>query len=321
MFDRDNFYFQLNSFIGFDHFPDREYKTTNYFDRNVFFAGWKYRLRQNSKFWFDLTYNDKFYAREILLNRLGVSYEISDFIFSAKYDDLKYGAESQIYALQVKDRFYDLGVIENYQFNGGEIIFHKKKYAVKGLLAGNSFHYLIGNLELNWKHKNLKAKIYYLFVGRNEEYNTKNHSFGIETKFEIPYLTFYQSFVYQYLPNREKGDKIKTLWEIIVRPIQYFEFGSNLFLESFELSQKQNSQSQSFLKFKLASLENYFFYRYNKIEEFSSDYLNIEYSFLHLYPFSKHFMMGINASLFTPDFDDNYYEIGLQVNFSYEKNI
>jgi len=31
--------------------------------------------------------------------------------------------------------------------------------------------------------------------------------------------------------------------------------------------------------------------------------------------------IGINYSYFTPDFDQDYHQIGFQVNFSYEKDI
>ena len=321
IFQKDNFYYQMNSFMGTDYFPGREYKSTNYFDRHAFYAGWNYYIHKNTDFWFDLTFNDKFYEKEILLNKTGITYHKNNFSFSYKIDRLKYGAKSKIYNLQVRDRFYDFGVIENYRYNGVEVLYSKENIQFLTTLAANDFNSVIGNLAVGYSNDNFNTQFYYLLVGRNEEYNVRNHSFGIETSLNFSNISIYQSSVYQYLPTYSKGDKIKSLLEISYSPAQLFAFGTNMFTEIFNDGDIFNWQSQTYCNFNFENFENYLFFRINRSDEFTTDYTNREYSYLCLYKFTNSLLMGINYSYFIPDFDINYHQFGFQIEFNYEKNI
>lgn len=319
-FHKDNFYYKMNSFIGADYFPGRSYNYINYLDGYDFFTGWKYNINSDIKVWVDFTFSDKIFEKEILLHKTGISYCKKDFMISFKIDKLKYGHNSVIYNLQVKDRFYDFGVLEDYNYNGVEVEFSNAEFQIKTLVAAHSFHSLISSIAVKYSNERFNTEIYYLLVRRNEEYNVINHSFGIEVSVKLPKLIFYQSAVYQYLPTYFKGDKLKSLSEMIYSPNIYFSIGTNVFLEFFGQENFQNWQSQTFLKLAKSKFVNYIFYRFNRSEEFTTDYTNTEYSLLSLYKFTESFSLGINYSYFIPDFDQDYHQIGFQIEFNYEKD-
>lgn len=321
VFQQDNFYYKMNSFIGTDYFPERNYKSVNYFDRYSFYAGWKYSINQNLDVWLDLTFNDKFYEKEILLHKTGISYQRNNFLFSYKIDKIQYGENSKTHNIQVKDRFYDFGVIENYRYNGVEISFSKDNLQILTNIAANDFHFIIVNASIKYTNDSFITEAFYLYIGRNEEYNERNHSFGIETSVNFSKFSLYQSAVYQYLPSYTKGDKIKSLFEVTFSPFNFFSSGTSIFGESFSQEDILNWQSQSYLNFNFFNFKNYILYRINKSEEFTTNYTNIEYSLLSLYNFTDSFSLGLNYSFFTPDFDQDYHQIGFQIEFNYEKDI
>lgn len=321
IFQEDHFYMRFNSFLGTDYFADREYKSTNYFDRHHFFAGWKYNFHENTDVWFDLTFDDKFYEKEILLNRVGVSYQKADLTCSYQIDRLQYGAESEIYSIQVKDRFYAYGVIEDYRYNGVQADYTKNKFSAKTLVAANDFNAVITNSQLAYNSSKYLGKFYYLAVARNEEYNVRNHSIGLENTLRFTDFTFYTSGVYQYLPTYAKGDKFKQLVEANYKINESMKIGMNYFYEDFTEISNPNAQFQSYLNLNIFNWENYLIYRNNLMQEFTEDYRNIEYSGLLQYQFAANFKLGINYSFFQPDFDQNYHQIGFQVNYNYEKDL
>ncbi len=321
IFSKDSFYLKLNSFIGTDYFLEREYKSMNYFDRHHFYAGWKYNFIDNTEIWFDLTFDDKFYEKEILLNRVGVSYTKSDFTFSYKIDRLQYGENSKIYNIQVKDRFYNFGVMEDYRYNGIQIDYSKNVFSTNLLVAANDFNSVITNLSMNFKDESYFAKIFFLAVARNEEYNVRNYSLGFDSKFRFGNLGIYASGVYQKLPTYYKGDKFKQLVEFTYEINDNFSIGSNYFMEDFMDISNANKQSQSFVKIAFKKNEVTLFYRNNSMNEFTQNYKNEEYAILHQYRFANKLALGVNYSYFKPNFDQDYQQIGFQINYHYEKDL
>jgi len=321
IFTKDNFYIKLNSFSGSDYFSGREYKSMNYFDRHRFYAGWKYNVINNTEIWFDLTFDDKFYEKEILLNRIGVSYKKSAFTYSYKIDRLQYGEKSEIYNIQVKDRFYDFGVMEDYRYNGIQIDYSQELFSSDILLAANDFNSAIINLAMNLETEIFFTEIFFLAVARNEEYNVRNYSLGYETKLKIGNFGIYASGVYQNLPTYYKGDKFKQLLEFTYKINKNLFIGSNYFIEDFMDISNPNKQSQSFIKISVKKNEFTFFHRKNSMNEFIRNYKNEEYAFLHQYRFTNNLALGVNYSYFNPNFDQEYHQIGFQINYHYEKDL
>jgi len=318
---QDSFYMKFNAFWGTDYFYNRNYKSLNYFDKQDYYAGWKYNLRQNIQVWLDLAYNDKFYDKEILLHSTGINLVYTNFTISYQISRLKYGADSKVLNILVKDSYYDCGVLEYYHFNGVEVKYKQNNMMTEGIIAADDFHSLIVGMNFDYHCDVFFTKFFYLYVGNNEEYNEQNHSFGLETSINLHYFDLNASADYQYLPEYFRGDKLKMMFELNSKFDNNFSFGSNLFLEKFVDENAVDWQSQSYLNVKLGKFENYVLYRIDRIEEFTTNYTNNEYSILSMYKFNELFGLGINYSYFTPDFDQDYQQIGFQVEFNYEKDI
>ena len=230
-----------------------------------------------------------------MLNKTGISYHKNNFSLSYKIDNLKYGADSYIYNICTKDRFFDLGVIEDYQYIGIESKFNASHFTFDVKIAANNYHTAILDNSITWKPNQNSAKIYFLFVPRNSEYNAINYSFGTEINLKNDRLRLYESFVYQYLPDHARGDKMKSLTEVVISPFANLSIGSNLFCEGF--SQLGNWQFQSFIKFDYRKISNYLIFRYNYMDEFNKAEINREFTLLNQYNISKNLSILKKAEL------------------------
>lgn len=316
LFNSSKFYYRFDSFFGTDYFPTKNYKTFNYFDNHYFYSGWKYDFKDNYSVWLDITFNDKLFDKEILLNKTGIAYSKNNYCISYKIDKLKYGNRSYIYNISVADRFFDKGVIEQYRYNGLEMEYKFSNLILNSKIAANTFHTAVLDNSIRWQTKNKSTKIYFLFTPRNSEYNEINFSFGTEIYLKREKIRFYESFVYQYLPYYSKGDKIKSLSEIVITLNPNLFLGTNFFYESFKLL--ANWQSQSFIKFKFSKLTNFLTFRYSYMNEFISAEINREISLLNIFNISNNFSVGLNNSYLHPSFDKDYYQFGIQAKIYYE---
>ncbi len=251
-----------------------------------------------------------------MLNKTGISYHKNNFSLSYKIDNLKYGADSYIYNICTKDRFFDLGVIEDYQYIGIESKFNASHFTFDVKIAANNYHTAILDNSITWKPNQNSAKIYFLFVPRNSEYNAINYSFGTEINLKNDYLRLYESFVYQYLPDHARGDKMKSMTEVVINPLANLSIGSNLFCEGF--SRLDNWQSQSFIKFDYHKLSNYLIFRYNYMNEFNKAEINREFTLLNQFNISRNFSTSFCFSYFNPSFDKEYFQFGVQAKIEYE---
>jgi|GEM_PF-6425753 len=313
-----NFHYQWASFYGTEFFPDQDYKKYNYFDINVFTAGMNFRIDHKSLLWLDLKINDKLFDKELLLDKTGISYTNKNLTFAYKYDRLQYGSGSYIYNISVKDRFYDVGVLEDYRYQGIVINLNFPFLKFESKLAANNYHTAIFDNSMVYYDDNKIIKLFTIFVPRDYEYNDINFSSGLEINYKLKFIDFYGAYVYKIILDKNRDDRFKLLNEIILNFSEDLSVGSNLFMKGFK--KMQNWQIQSFLRIKTGPINNYLIYRYHNMAEFTDSYFNREINVLHIYSISEVFGVGLNMSYLSPSFDDPYLQLGIQAKINYETN-
>ena len=78
LFNLSSFHYNFNAYNGGGYYRSRINKEYQYFEKLDLEFGWKFNFQQDKKIWIDLSYNDEFFDKKIILKSTGFSYKFSN---------------------------------------------------------------------------------------------------------------------------------------------------------------------------------------------------------------------------------------------------
>jgi len=236
-----------------------------------------------------------------------------------KFDKIGFGKLSKIFNTNVNDVYFDAPILGEYDFVGLEFSFFFKDFKFISQIGGNNLNAPIIDVALKHSSRKGEYTFFYLFAGRDNNFNINMHSLGLDLYHDFSVLSLYESITYQYLPSgtrNQQRENLVSLTELIVQPVISFEFGTNYLFSRYDWNQLKTWQSQSFMNYDYKEISIYSSYLYKNWENFFNRTIN-QILFFNVTP---QFKIGLNSSYFIPSEGDDYYQIGFQVNFHEENN-
>ncbi|MCK4653368.1 MAG: hypothetical protein KAU01_02865 [Candidatus Cloacimonetes bacterium] len=317
--DSSKFYYSLNSFVGSDYYPVRISNTFRYFDKHIFKTGWSFKADDNIEFWFELSCENELFDKKIILEKTGISYNKNNWNIKYLIDNIEYGKSSQIFQQSVNNKYFDEPTITNYRFNGAEVTFNKKNVlSFSARCGGNDFNTSIFNTSFIYRNNNYKYELFYLYTGRDKDYNLKMHSGGVEFFHKFGSFSVYGADTYQKSlkeSNHNGHEEILSLIELIFNLNENLQLGTNFLYENLDWGKEETWQNQSFIKCKIKHFKSILSYRYNKTDLFEVG----EIALIPSFRISEKWLFGGFASYLNFNLNnDDYYIIGIQTKFNYE---
>ena len=317
-FDASSFHYKLESFLGTDYYPYLYENKNTYLEKNVFTAGWNFKIQENVNIWFDLTYRKRLFAEQLELESTGIVYHKDNWDFIYKYDQLEIGNRSEIFNNNLYSPYYDKPVAEDYNFSGLESIRYFGDFNLSLLLGGNSFNSAIGKVSLGYSNENHDIDIYYLYCKRDRMFTYPMHAAGFELISEINILKIYNSLVYENLISNLTGkpshERFVDLSEMIFRIHPNINIGVNFLYTIFDWNTDEEWQSTSFFELLFKKTTNTISYMY-----WNADIgFNREINMINSYRILPYWSVAANLSYFNPSIGDDYYVLGFQTKIKYE---
>ena len=323
-FELDNIFnsskttFSFNSYFGTYYLPKKSYKKLSYIDKHYLDFGLNYDILENLFSRISIGLNEKFIEKEILLNEIKISYKMNDFRYSYKYDDFQFGEKSEIFSSNVNSKYYQKGILEDYKLSGIETYYSKNSFSSKIFIGSNNFNRgsFIASTIISKLNNNIELSFFYSM--NNQEYSEISYSLIFEHRLDHRIFGSYNTFEYEIMPELLKGNKYKIFSE---QRISFDKISAfiNIFYEEFEdIKDSYNCESSSMLKYESQRGFSNLIYRYNTVSEFGDSYFVRDYTSIIGFKFIEEFKLALNYSYFEPSIGDNYYNLGLQIEFNYE---
>ncbi len=318
LFDASSFHYKLDSFMGTDYYPYQDDKINSYLEKNIFTAGWNFKIQENVNIWFDLTYRKRLFEEQLELESTGIVYHKNNWDFIYKYDQLEIGNRSEIFNKNLYSTYYDKPVVEDYKFRGLESIHYIGNFNLSGMLGGNSFNSAIGKFSLGYSNEDHDVDLYYLYCKRDRIFTYPMHAVGFEMISEISLLKIYNSLVYENLisnlTSRPSHERFVNLSEIILRPHTKVNFGTNFLYFIYDWETDEEWQSTTFIEFLLKETTSTILYKYWNAEMGFDREINM----INSYKILPYWSVAANLSYFNPSIGEDYYIIGFQTKIEYE---
>ena len=317
-FDASSFHYQFCSFLGTDYHPYQDDNQNSYLEKNIFKAGWNFKIEDNVNIWFDLTYRKVLFSEQLELESTGIVFHKNNWDFVYKFDQLEIGNGSEIFIKNLYSSYYDKPVIEDYKFRGFESIRYFGNFNLSGMVGGNSFNSAIGKFSLGYSNTNHHFDLYYLYCKRDRIFNYPMHATGFELTAKLGKFKIYNSSVYENLTStnsaRPSHEKFVDLSEIIFRPHSNINIGTNYLYTIYDWDTDKEWQSTSFIEFVLGKTTNTILYKYWNSEMGFDREINL----INSYNILPYWSLASNFSYFNPSLGDDYYIIGFQTIIEYE---
>jgi hypothetical protein len=290
----------------------------SYIDKHYLDFGLKYNILNNLSSKISIGLNEKFIEKEILLHEIVINYKMNNFEFSYKYDDFQFGKKSEIFSSNVNSKYYQKGILEDYKLSGIETSYCKKSFSSKIFVGSNNYNRgsFIASSSISKFQNNIELSFFYSM--NNQDYSEVSYSLIFEHRLNHKLFGSYNTFEYEIMPELWKGNKYKIFSEqrISFNKISAFV---NFFYEEFEdIDDSYNCESSSMLKYESKKGFSNLIYRYNTVSEFGDSYFVRDYTSVIGYKFTEEFKVALNCSYFEPSIGDNYYNLGIQIEFNYE---
>ena len=317
-FDASSFHYQFCSFLGTDYHPYQDESQNNYLEKNIFKAGWNFKIEENVNIWFDLTYRKRLFSEQLELESTGIIYHKNNWDFIFKSDQLEIGNESEIFIKNQYSSYYDKPIIEDYKFRGFESKGYFGNFNISGMVGGNSFNSAIGKFSLGYSNTDHIFDIYYLYCKRDRIFTYPMHAFGFEILSEINIFQIYNSLVYENmisnLPYHPSHERFVDLSEIIFRPHSNVNLGANFLYTIFDWDTDEEWQLTSFLELIFGETTNTLSYKYWN----AGIGFDREINLINSYNILPYWSLASNLSYFNPSIGDDYFIIGFQTKIEYE---
>ena len=317
-FDASSFHYKFDSFLGTDYFPHQDDNISSYQEKNIFKAGWNFKVQDNVNIWFDLTYRKRIFNEQLELESTGIAYNVNNWDFIFRSDQLKIGDRSKIFEKNVFSSLYDIPVIEEYNFMGFESIRHFGNYNISGMVGGNSFNSAIGKLNIGYSNEKHDIDVYYLFVKRDRIFTYPMHAIVLETHTNLDKVFIYNSLAYESmisnLTNHPSRERFVDLSEIIFYLHPNFNIGTNFLYTIFEWEVDEEWSSTSFIEWLIWKTSNTISYKY-----WNADIgFNREINIINSVNILQYWSLATNFSYNNPSIGDDYFILGFQTKIEYE---
>jgi hypothetical protein len=318
MFNSSKTSISFNSYIGSYYLPKKIYKKLSYIDKHFLKLGVEYDLNKNLSSLFSVGLNEKFIEKEILLDEICINYQMKNFSVSYRYDDFQLGEDSHIFNSNVNSKYFQKGVLEDYKLSGIEAS-HKNNSLLTSLFIGsNNFNRGTARASSSFSLFQSNFNLDLLYSMNNQEYNEVSYSLIIQHKIDAKYFGSYNSMDYMIMPELKQGNKYKLFSE---QRLSYYKFSfyANVLYEKFaDITDSYNCESSHMLQHEFINTFTKIIFRYCTVSEFSDSYFVREYTSIIGYIFDNDFKLALNCSYFEPSVGDNYYNLGIQIDFKYE---
>jgi len=154
-----------------------------------------------------------------------------------KFDKIGFGKLSKIFNTNVNDVYFDAPILGEYDFVGLEFSFFFKDFKFISQIGGNNLNAPIIDVALKHSSRKGEYTFFYLFAGRDNNFNINMHSLGLDLYHDFSVLSLYESITYQYLPSgtrNQQRENLVSLTELIVQPVISFEFGTNYLFSRYD---------------------------------------------------------------------------------------
>lgn len=317
-FDASSFHYQFDSFIGTDYYPYQENNQNSYLEKNIFKAGWNFKIQDNVDIWFDLTYRKRLFNELLELESTGIKYHRNNWDIIYRSNQLEIGKKSEIFNKNIYSTYYDKPVIEDYKFRGLEAIRYLGNFNFSGMIGGNSFNSAIGKFALGYSNAIHDLDIYYLFCKRDRFFNYPMHAIGFEAIHDTNIFRIYNSFVYESLssnlPSNPSHERYVDLSELSIRLHPKLNIGTNFLYSTIDWDTDEEWQSTSFIELIFKKTTNTISYKYWNVEMGFDREINL----INSYDILPYWTIATNLSYFNPSIDDDYYILGFQTKIKYE---
>jgi hypothetical protein len=317
-FDTSSFHYKFDSYMGTDYYPTHNKKFKSYLEKSIFSAGLNFKIHETVNIWFDLSYRKRLFTDQLELESTGIILHKKNWNFIYKIDKIEIGNRSEIFHRNIYSTYYENPVVEDYKFQGFEVVRYFGNFSASGMIGGNSFNSLIGKAALGYSMSNHDGFLYYLFCKRDREFNYPMHAIGFEMLSELKIFKIYNSIVYEIListlTNRPSQEKILNLTEIIYNPSSIISIGTNFLYSVYDNNTDEEWQSTSFIELITQNVTNTVSYKYWDSEMGFIREINLITSFSLL----QYWTIAANISYFNPSIGDDYYHIGMQTKIEYE---
>ena len=303
--------FSVHSYLGGYFYPDRDDKEFSYFDKQDIRLGITGLKKEPINLDIYLKYSERLQDERIGLHSLFLVYQESPgWSLSFQIDNIGYGEQEEIFERDITSPDYDLYRLGDFRFTG--IRYDNKISSLFNSsfrIGGNVHNSSIGSATLSFIKEPVDIGLFYLYLGRDSNFNKTMHSGGIEFKLQrnILELNLYQTW--QHLSSTFTTSNYLAYGELLFHLKEKWQMGGNAFYAK-KLRGYNDWQEYSLVTaYRWDTLENTVQYLFYRVGDMKADKLATILS----YSLSDSFSLGLNSAIHFPETGKNYYTLGLQV--------
>ena len=319
IFDNENFQFELYSYHGMEYFPITD--KTPYLKKTMFFLEKNISLHENISIGLKLKYLDQLQNEKIIVDSLSFKRKIHHFVIQYRLFDKRYGANSYLGNVDVYSSQFHTGLLENYRFEGLEIGWDNKSYAIIAGLGGNEHNRSMAYTEISkqWHDQWLKAGV--LYASRSNLSNQKNFLFHVDSKLKFSFISNYCTGCYEMNLDSENYTGIKRFQlydEVIISITKNFRFGGSCQFDRKDTKEKITiiEKSDSFSGMIEYSKKNFSILLRNDYKD-TNLYINRKMQSIFSIFINSFWQLSLNVEYFYPENFPEYYQIGFQTVIKY----
>jgi len=304
--------------MGTEYNPQQKNSLNSYLEKDIFIAGWNFKIQENVNIWFDLSFRKSLFTEQLQLESTGISYRINNWNFIYRSNQLEIGVKSEIFNKNLNSANYDRPVLEDYKFRGIEVIREMGNFNFSVMTGGNSFNSAIGKVALGYSNITHNFDLFYLYCKHDRIYTYPMHAVGFELISELTPVRFYNSLVYENLISknevRKSCERFVNLSEMIIHPVRNFNVGMNFLYTIFDWNDEKEWESTSFAELIIRKSTNTISYKY-----WNSDMgFYREINLINSYNILPYWSLASNISYISPSIGNDYYIFGFQTIIEYE---
>ena len=308
------FFLSLDSFTGGYYYPEREDKDWAYHNKHHILFGLDNLQKGSNKLRITGEGENRLQEWTLNLNSLHLTHQSHPaWYLQFKIDHIGFGRATEIFDSDPLDPYFRLYRLGDYRFTG--LHFHhqpEERFAFSYKLGGNNHNTSLATISSSYLTDHLRLSLFYLYAGRDNNFNKTMHSYGTEVKIETHHFDIFHSQTKQHLDSTYSRENYLTYGEILINLSTMIKCGGSIFYAEEYRGYKHWRDYTVLTSLRMRRFRQDIKYTYAE----TGDLLNKGVGVISLYNINENLSLGINGTVFLPMTGKNYFRIGLQVSFN-----
>jgi hypothetical protein len=307
------FFVSAHSFGGSYYHPDRDDKVFSYYDKQDIRFGILDLRKKQVNFEFTLKHDEELLENRVGIHTLRILYQKGDKLTSGLLlEDIGYGMPTEYFNNDITTPEYRKHRLGDYRFTG--LLFSYDLSSTSSLtqhIGGNDHNTSIAATTFSRSFHPLYLKLFYLYTGRDNDFNKAMHSAGVEMRLMTNQIEVFLAHTQQTLSSVYRISNHLTYGELLFKINNDFHSGGNLFYAGKHRGFTFWREYSLLTSYRYRKLSKTISYTDKKAEDIKSGRLSgiIDYSL------ADNFALGINTAFHFPQVGKRYYSFGFQLKF------